>query len=76
MLLQTSVPSSVWLLLEELYLDAMSKQAADQYSRLSETEKRAALRDFTRRLATASKRWSAILQDLLSVDLDGWRKIP
>jgi hypothetical protein len=76
MLLQTSVPSGVWRLLEELYLDAASKQGASQYANLSETEKRATLKDFTRWQAVTSKRWCQILQDLLSADLEEWRQHP
>jgi hypothetical protein len=76
MLLQTSIAGGVWRLLEELYLDAASKQAAGQYASLSETEKRATLRDFTKRQATMSKRWSHILQNLLSADLEDWRQKP
>lgn len=76
MLLQTSVPSGAWRLLEELYLDAANKQAADQYASLSETEKRATLKDFTKRQAVTSKRWSHILQNILSADLGDWRQRP
>ena len=65
MLLQTLVPSGAWRLLEVLYVDAVSKQSADQYASLSETEKRATLRDFTKRQAVTSKRWSQILTNLL-----------
>jgi hypothetical protein len=63
-------------LLEELYLDAASKQAAGEYTLLSETEKRATLIRFAKRQDATSKRWSSILQDLLSVDLEEWRQIP
>jgi hypothetical protein len=63
-------------LLEELYLDVASKQAAGAYTRLSETEKLATLVGFARMQAATSKRWSRILQDLLSVDLKGWRQRP
>jgi hypothetical protein len=68
-------PLSVWNLLEQLYLDAANKRAAGQYANLSETEKRTTLKDFTKRQAVTSKRWSSILQDILSADLDGWRQI-
>jgi hypothetical protein len=77
MLLQTSIAGGVWRLLEELFLDAASKQAAGQYASLSETEKRTILRDFTKRQAvTSKKRWSHILQNLLSADLEDWRHKP
>ena len=74
MLLQTSIPSGVWRLLEELYLDAASKLGAGQYASPSETEKRATFRDFTKRQADTSKRWSRILQVLLSSGLDERRQ--
>jgi hypothetical protein len=70
------VAEGVWRLLEELYLDAASKLAAGKYTRLSETGKRASLILFAKRQAVTSKRWSRIIQDLLSVDLDGWRQNP
>jgi hypothetical protein len=76
MLRQTSIAGGVWRLLEELYIDAASKQAAGQYASLSETEKRTILRDFTKRQAVTSKRWSHILQNLLSADLEDWRHKP
>ena len=76
MLRQTSIAGGVWRLLEELYTDAASKQAADQYASLSETEKRTILRDFTKRQVVTSKRWSQILQNLLSADLEDWRRKP
>jgi hypothetical protein len=63
-------------LLEELYLDTANRLAADEYTHLSENEKRATLVGFAKMQAATSKRWSRILQDLLSADLDGWRETP
>jgi hypothetical protein len=76
MLLQTSVASGVWRLLEELYLDSASESDVGEYASLSEIEKRAAVKDFARRQAVMSKRWSHILQNLLSADLDDWQLKP
>ena len=70
------VINAVWQLLEHLYLDAASKQAAGEYACLSDADKRATLIGFAKRQAVTSKRWSGILQDLLSADLDGWRQNP
>jgi hypothetical protein len=66
----------VWRLLEDLYLDAANKQAAGEYACLSETDIRATLIGFAKRQAVTSKRWSGILQDLLSAGLNGWRQNP
>jgi hypothetical protein len=74
MLLQGPVAYGVWRLLEELYLDSASKQGASEYAGLSETEKRTTLKDFAKRQATISKRWSHILQNLLSANLEDWRQ--
>ena len=76
MLLQGPVAWGVWRLLEELYLDSASKQGASEYAGLSETEKQTILKDFAKRQATISKRWSHILQNLLSADLEDWRHKP
>jgi hypothetical protein len=76
MLLHHPSASSVWRLLEEIYLDSASKQAGNAYAGLSETDKRTALKDFTKRQAAISKRWSQILQNLLPADLDEWRQSP
>jgi hypothetical protein len=76
MLVQLHIANNIWQLLEELYLDSASKQDADQYASLSETEKRAIRKDFAKRQACASKRLSQIVQNLLSADLDEWREKP
>ena len=76
MLLQGPVTSSVWRLLEELYLDSASESDVGEYASLSEIEKRAAVKDFARRQAVMSKRWSHILQNLLSADLEDWQLKP
>ena len=76
MLLQGPVAYGVWRLLEELYFDSASKQGASEYAGLSETEKQTTLKDFARRQATISKRWSHILQNLLSADLEDWQHKP
>jgi hypothetical protein len=76
MLLQGPVAYGVWRLLEDLYLDSASQKGACEYASLIETEKRTILRDFTKRQAVKSKRWSHILQNLLSADLEDWRQKP
>jgi hypothetical protein len=76
MLLQGPVAYGVWRLLEELYFDSASEQGAREYAGLSETEKQTTLKDFARRQATISKRWSHILQNLLSADLEDWQHKP
>jgi hypothetical protein len=74
MLRHHPVASGVWRILEEIYLDAASEQVACDYASLSDADKRTALKEFTKRQAVTSKRWSQILQNLLSADLDDWRQ--
>jgi hypothetical protein len=76
MLLQGPVAYGVWRLLEELYFDSAREQGASEYAGLSETEQQTTLKDFARRQATISKRWSHILQNLLSADLEDWQHKP
>ena len=76
MLLQGPVAYGVWRILEELYLDSASQRGTSEYAGLSETEKQTTLKDFAKRQGAISKRWSHILQDLLSADLKDWRQKP
>lgn len=71
MLLQTSVASGVWRLLEQVYLDAASELDACNYASLSETEKRATLLAFADTKSTVSKRWASIVADLRAIALAG-----
>jgi hypothetical protein len=76
MLVRLQIESSVWRLLEELYLDSADEKTTAEYASANEIAKRSILEDFARRQSATSKRWSQILQDLLSAELDGWRKNP
>ena len=71
MLLQSQVPSTVWELLEQLYLESGNKQGIDDYAKQSETEKHATLLAFADAQATVSKRWAAIVTDLRIVGVAG-----
>jgi hypothetical protein len=74
MLRHHPVASGVWRILEEIYLNAASEQVAHDYASMSDVDKRTALKEFTKRQAVTSKRWSQILQNLLSADLTDWRQ--
>jgi hypothetical protein len=76
MLGQPQIANNIWQLLEELYLDFANEQCTAEFARANEIEKRTILKEFTRRQSATSKRWSQILQNLLSAELDGWRKNP
>jgi hypothetical protein len=76
MLVQPQIVNNIWRLLEELYLDSANEQCAAKFAGANEIEKRAILKDFVKRRACASKRWSQIVQNLLSADLDEWREKP
>jgi hypothetical protein len=76
MLVQLQIANNIWRLLEEVYLDTANEQCTAEFARANEIEKRATLIDFARRQARASKRWSQIVQNLLSADLDEWREKP
>jgi hypothetical protein len=58
------ITQSAWKLLEEIYLDEASQQAASSYAGLSVSARRAILVEFTHFKAITSKRWAAILRDL------------
>jgi hypothetical protein len=68
--LQAHVTSSVWELLEQLYLDSASGQGSGDYAGLTDDEKRAILKDFAKEQAAGSKRWADIAQNLLSAELN------
>ena len=55
---------TIWTLLEQLYLDAATKQPAEKYASLGEHDKRTVLKDFAKAQAVTSKRWAQILKDL------------
>jgi hypothetical protein len=76
MSVQLQIASNVWRLLEELYLDSADEKTTAAYASADEIAKRPILKDFARRQSATSKRWSQILQNLLSAELDGWRKNP
>ena len=76
MLVQLQIANNIWRLLEDLYLDSANEQCAAKFASANEIEKRAILKDFAKRQACASKRWSQIVQNLLSADLDEWREKP
>jgi hypothetical protein len=69
MLIQEPVTTSVWKLLEELFLESANKQSTGKYAALSDADKRSALLEFANEQALISKRWAAIVQDLRSVGL-------
>jgi hypothetical protein len=71
MIRQAHIPSSVWELLEQLYLDSTNKQGSDDYAKQSECEKHATLLAFADAQAAVSKRWAAIVEDLRVVGLAG-----
>jgi hypothetical protein len=68
--LQTQITSSVWELLEQLYLDSSSGRGSGDYAGLTDDEKRAILTDFAKAQAAGSKRWANIAQNLLSAELN------
>jgi hypothetical protein len=61
----------VWQLVEELYLESATHQAAGAYTASNEAEKRTILNDFAKQQALKSNRWAHILRNLLSADLNG-----
>ena len=63
------IPLSVWELLEQLYLDSANGQAKANYAALTDDEKRAILKDFTKEQAVKSPRWAVIARNLLSAEL-------
>jgi hypothetical protein len=69
MLPKAQIPSSVWDLLEQLYLGSANGQNGDGYASLTDDEKRAILRDFAKEQAAVSKRWAAIVGDLQIIAL-------
>jgi hypothetical protein len=74
MLIQEPVTTSVWKLLEELFLESANKQSTGKYAALSDADKRSALLEFANEQALISKRWAAIVQDLRSVGLRSWTR--
>jgi hypothetical protein len=68
---QDPLASSVWRLLEELYLDAANEQATSKYAGLDQNDKHSTLLAFAQTQAAVSKRWAAIVGDLRSVGLAG-----
>jgi hypothetical protein len=71
MFLPSQIPSSIWELLEQLYLDAANCQDSDSYAGLADDEKRTILKDFAQEQSVTSARWANITQNLLSAELDG-----
>jgi hypothetical protein len=67
----SQIPSSIWELLEQLYLGAANCQDGDSYAGLADNEKRAILKDFAQEQSVKSARWANISQNLLSAELDG-----
>jgi hypothetical protein len=63
MLLQNSIASGEWRLLEEVYLDSASKHDAGDYTSLSEAEKHTALLALADTKAAVSKRSAEIVAD-------------
>jgi hypothetical protein len=76
MLVQLQIANNIWRLLEDLYLDSGNEQCVAKFASANEIDKRLILKDFAKRQARASKRWSQIVQNLLSADLDEWREKP
>jgi hypothetical protein len=66
---KAQIPSSVWELLEQLYLEAVDSRAKGAFAGLSEVEKRTLLKDFAKKQAVGSKRWANIALNLLSAEL-------
>jgi hypothetical protein len=71
MLLPAHIPSSIWELLEQLYLGSANCQDSDSYAGLADDEKRAILKEFAQEQSVTSARWANIAQNLLSDELDG-----
>jgi hypothetical protein len=69
MLPQNQIPTGVWDLLEQLYLETLDSQAKGAFAGLSEEKKRTVLKDFTKKQAVGSKRWANISLNLLSAEL-------
>jgi hypothetical protein len=69
MLLQTSVASDVWRLLEKLDFASANKLDAGNYVSSSQTEKRATLLAFAEKQVALSKRWAEIVADLRFIGL-------
>jgi hypothetical protein len=64
-------PSSIWELLEQLYLGSANGQTKANYATMTDDEKRAILKDFAQEQSVKSARWANIAQNLLSAELDG-----
>jgi hypothetical protein len=62
-------PSSIWELLEQLYLGSANGQAKANYAVLTDDEKRAILKRFAQDQSVKSARWANIAQNLLSAEL-------
>ena len=55
MSLPSQIPSSIWQLLEQLYLGSANCQDSDNYAGLADDEKRTILKNFARRSNPSSR---------------------
>jgi hypothetical protein len=62
--------NAAWQLVEELYVESLSKLAKDKHAALNEAAKRTVLKDFAKKQAVTSKRWAQILEAFLSAELN------
>jgi hypothetical protein len=69
-MLPSRIPSSIWELLEQLYLDPANCQNSDSYGGLADDEKREILKDFAQEQSVKSARWANIAQNLLWTELN------
>jgi hypothetical protein len=65
---QTPIPTNVWDLLEQLYLETLDSRAKGAFASLSEIEKRTALKDSAKEQAVRLKRWADIAHNLLLIE--------
>lgn len=59
---------TMWLMLQQIYLDSTTKQKAETFTGLTLTEQRITLKNFATNQAVRSKRWAQILRDLVFID--------
>jgi hypothetical protein len=69
MLPQNQIRTGVWDLLEQIYLGSANCRDSGGYAGLTDDEKRAILKDFTKEQAVKSPRWAVIARNLLSAEL-------
>ena len=66
-MLPSRIPSNIWELLEQLYLDSANCQDGGSYAGLADDAKRAILKEFAQEQSVTSSRWANIAQNVLWV---------